>query len=395
MVIELNGNALLEQELLAQRSAVVRLCEQITGRADVAEDLAHEALLLAWRKLPTLRDSHALTGWLMAITRNVCRMWQRSQHWSRLELSLDSEDSSGGVLLETLAGDTDPFQTLDRRELISLVREALTLLPRETQSLLLAKYGAGLPTAVLADQLQLNESAISVRLFRGRQAARHIFATTLREAAIAADLPLDGVQFWRRTTLWCPHCGRQRLEFQLDQATGRLRLRCPSCISTPGRYLFNSSSEQVRGIQSYRSALTTLMNHASAFFGGHAADARASCVRCGSVLGVQHGCAGHGDAPAPTADHAPAFHAAVVYIHCAQCGVTEWAYRSELALYHPAGQRFWTRYRRIELAADQVVEYQGRSVLRTSYRQVDGAAQLEILTDPASHEYLHVVEPAN
>src|SRR5215831_13938863 len=39
-----------------QRARLIRLCSRMTGRSDVAEDLAQETLLEAWRHLHSLRD---------------------------------------------------------------------------------------------------------------------------------------------------------------------------------------------------------------------------------------------------------------------------------------------------------------------------------------------------
>ena len=388
-------HALSEQALLAQRAAVVRLCAQLTGRADVAEDLAHEALLLAWRKLATLRDPAALPAWLAAIARNVCRMWQRQQHADRRTVSLDGDDGDAReqVTAEALRLDT-LTERLERRELLALVREALALLPADTRSLLLAKYGAELPTATLAARLDLSENAVAVRLHRGRQTARQIFATTLRAAASNYGLPLDEALPWRPTTLWCPHCGQQRLRLRFAAASGVLWLECPSCLQTPGGYFLRATGRLLRETGSYQAALQVMMDSTHAFCQQHLGIPRTACHSCGSALMVEASSAGLPGAPVPNGAYAPAAGAAVVYSRCLGCGGGGWAYRSELALlYHPAGQRFWQRYGRIRLAADHLVEHQGRPALRTSYAHVDGAAQLDVLRDPHSYEVLHVVEP--
>src|SRR6266567_3288194 len=69
-LIEISND--LETVLPAERARLVRLCTTITGNGDVAEDLAQETLLEAWRHLHELRDPERRAQWLSGIARNVC-----------------------------------------------------------------------------------------------------------------------------------------------------------------------------------------------------------------------------------------------------------------------------------------------------------------------------------
>src|SRR5438067_13220890 len=64
---------------LDERVRLVRLCASITGNADVAEDLAQETLLEAWRHEDRLRDPERFSQWLSGIARNVCLRWMRKR----------------------------------------------------------------------------------------------------------------------------------------------------------------------------------------------------------------------------------------------------------------------------------------------------------------------------
>ena len=69
--------------------SVHRLALAILGREADAQDAAQEAFVLAWRKLPGLRDPARFDAWLDQIVRNACRMSLRQQRGVR-EISVDS-----------------------------------------------------------------------------------------------------------------------------------------------------------------------------------------------------------------------------------------------------------------------------------------------------------------
>ena len=180
---------------------------------------------------------------------------------------------------------------------------------------------------------------------------------------------------------------------RFDAAEGVLWLECPSCVAEPGRYFMKATGALLRNVGSFEAGFQMMMESTHAFYQQHLPELRAACCFCGGRLMVQAGKAGSPGAPHPNAGSSLAAGAAVLWSRCVSCGAGGWAYRSELALYHPVGQRFWQRYGRIRLVADQLVEHEGRAALRTSYAQVDGAATLDVLRDPSTYEVLHVVEP--
>ena len=62
----------LGEALANERVRLVGLCAALTGNVDVAEDLAQEVLLEAWRGIERLRDVELFSHWLSGIARNVC-----------------------------------------------------------------------------------------------------------------------------------------------------------------------------------------------------------------------------------------------------------------------------------------------------------------------------------
>src|SRR5579885_2762403 len=173
----------LEISLALERPRLVGLCARLTGRNDIAEDLAQETLLEAWRHLNDLRDQQKFSQWLSGIARNVCLRWQQKQgkeasHTAPSALcSLDAPDE----IEEQLADEFDLEIHLDHKELIELLDRALALLPADTRAVLIERYVLESPLADVAARLGVQTSVAAMRLQRGKLALRRVLETQFEE----------------------------------------------------------------------------------------------------------------------------------------------------------------------------------------------------------------------
>src|SRR5437660_1100031 len=125
----------LEGALAGERLRIVGLCATLTRNVDVAEDLAQEVLLEAWRSIERLRDAEQFSHWLSGIARNVCLRWERKQGSYLAHLALPPADDEM-PLEEQLAADVDLEIELERKELVELLDRALAVLPATTRAVL-------------------------------------------------------------------------------------------------------------------------------------------------------------------------------------------------------------------------------------------------------------------
>lgn len=97
-----------EQLVLRYRPAVVRLARTVVG-ADYAEDVAQDALLLAFKALPSIEEPRRFAAWLSAITRNRALRFSKSEdkHLSK-RVALDE------ALLERIEALAKPAAIPDR-----------------------------------------------------------------------------------------------------------------------------------------------------------------------------------------------------------------------------------------------------------------------------------------
>ena len=192
----------------AQRARVVRLCAAVVGPA-AAEDVAQEALLEAWRQRSKLVDPSGADAWLGAIARNVCRRHLRSLGRDR------------SVPTDALPeGRHDDLDRLEREDVVDLLEQALSRLPRDTSTALVGHYVDELSHADIAERLGTSADAVSMRVSRGRAKLRHLLET---------DLHLEGHDGagWRATRLPCADCGRPGMEMRRDDR--EVAFRCRWC----------------------------------------------------------------------------------------------------------------------------------------------------------------------
>jgi RNA polymerase sigma-70 factor (ECF subfamily) len=203
---------------------------------EAAEDLAQEALAVAWQQEHTLRDPARRAQWLMAIARNLSFEWLRKHR--RLAESPRASGFAGDADLPTwdeeIADDVDLEVDLERNELADLLDRALALLPSLTRDVLVECYVRESPQAEIARRWGLTEGAVEARLQRGKLALRRLLVTDLRSEAESYGLIATERDIWQTTPLWCPLCGQNRVDWRVTDDDSSIEFRCPGCSANCG-----------------------------------------------------------------------------------------------------------------------------------------------------------------
>jgi RNA polymerase sigma-70 factor (ECF subfamily) len=149
------------------RADLTRFAYWLSRDRSLAEDIAQETLLRAWRSQDALKDPAALRGWLLTIARREhARLYGRK----RPEL-INLEDCLADPSLER---ESSVAAEGPDGELYGL-REAILRLPMEYREPLLLQVIGGFSTAEIASELGLTLTAVLTRLFRARNKLRALY----------------------------------------------------------------------------------------------------------------------------------------------------------------------------------------------------------------------------
>lgn len=141
-------------------------------------DIVQETFLAAARSARHF-DPHrgSLRGWLWIIAQRQVALYYRKQKPNMLlKQAKNWWATLDGETCDWIDARADiPPNVLQSKELAALVRRALSELPPEYQSLLLAKYVDNQPAGLIAEQMACSEVAVRSKLARARKAFRKAY----------------------------------------------------------------------------------------------------------------------------------------------------------------------------------------------------------------------------
>lgn len=345
------------------RRRLVRLCAALSGDPGVAEDLAQETLLEAWRNAHKLRDAEGAERWLAAIARNVCLRWSRRRGRESAALTPWAEDVADDEL--------DLEADLERAELVGLLDRALGLLPPATRDVLVERYVHGSPNAEIGVRLGLSEDAVAMRASRGRVALRRVLASELRREAEAHGL-VDAGGGWRSTRVWCAECGRRTLVARREEPPGVVSFRCPGCnpdgVGAEYR-LGNPLFARVIGeVVRPTAILARAAEWSRRYFAPGAGGEPVGCTRCGRALQLRRS---YRDARGRRSDG--------LYAACEACGEQVSTSARGLAQSMPEVRALRRRHARTRVVPERRVELDGRAAILVRYEDVLGSAGVDVV----------------
>ena len=358
----------LEDAFAQSRSRLVRWMTALTHDPQAAEDIVQDTLLIAWQKHADLTDPAGVDAWLNAIAHNVYKRWARA-HGKTAKLLIDLDETT------IPAADTTEYD-LERDELIDMLDAAIDMLPAQTREILIARYMEGLPQAKVAQLLGMTESAVAVRVHRGKLTLREIMDTE-------SD---DG---WKSTRIWCPVCGKSHYESQFNPETGDFFLRCPGCDDRHPELQSWGHREHPaipisKGLKTIKPALNRVMKWMHQDLNPVLPTGWYRCYHCDLPIKIELG----------MPPEMPAKHVDLPGVHyrCHKCGNVGYSALNGIALITPQGTRFWKDHERIQYVGMKALnEYEGRAAIVVSNVSLKQPEQrFEVIFAQDTHEILSI-----
>ena len=171
----LRGDREAFDDIFDQYSRVMhRTAYRIVKDPDIAEDAVQDAFILAWQRLPSLRESGALRSWLLRIVVNQCisfkRRLARSTMFIRQSFSEQETDLASQI--------TNYYEGYMERNWD--LAQAIENLPAKQQMVIALHYYQGMTLPEISQALQISENTLKKRI----QAALRNLRRVLRDAEI-------------------------------------------------------------------------------------------------------------------------------------------------------------------------------------------------------------------
>lgn len=145
---------------------------------ELARDACQEAFLVAWRRLPALREPAAFGGWLKRLIHTQCsRVWRRGG-WAEIPDRTD--------IAEVADGASDTAELVSRHEVRQLIRRAVTALPVGEREAVILFYFLGEPLRAIALALGVSVGLAGKRIYTARLRLRRALPRSITETFLAA-----------------------------------------------------------------------------------------------------------------------------------------------------------------------------------------------------------------
>ncbi len=167
---------------------MVNLSYQIVADRDLAEDIAQETFLRAYKSASRYRQISKFSTWLYTIAINLCRNELRRRKFKMLSLEGMAERDDDDKLRVDIADEKlKPDLDFERRETGRLVREAVAKLPEKFKTPLVLRDIQELSYEEIGEILNLPEGTVKSRINRGRLRVKEILKPLLRETNREGD----------------------------------------------------------------------------------------------------------------------------------------------------------------------------------------------------------------
>tara|TARA_Y100000590_G_scaffold121738_2_gene139399 strand:- start:7240 stop:7854 length:615 start_codon:yes stop_codon:yes gene_type:complete len=154
--------------VLKYQSRTVAIAMKFVKDLQIAEDIAQESFLKAYKSLDSFREESAFYTWLYRITSNTSKNYLVSK--KRKKELLEAEIlSSEDIDIFDIPSGSSPEEIMEANNLRELIFESLTNLPEDIRTALSLREFEGLSYEDISEVLNCPIGTVRSRIFRGRE----------------------------------------------------------------------------------------------------------------------------------------------------------------------------------------------------------------------------------
>ena len=165
---QLGDKSAFEELVKRHQDLVFSLSFKLTGNRELANDVAQESFIRAWKAIEKFRGDSTFGTWIYRITVNTAWTLRKK---AKKHYSLNIEDTQEPVVI---GEKKDPELVAINSDLSVVLRKALNQIPLEQRIIVELKNIEGRSHKEIADYLDISVTAAKVRLHRAHQKLRNI-----------------------------------------------------------------------------------------------------------------------------------------------------------------------------------------------------------------------------
>ena len=165
---QLGDKSAFEELVKRHQDLVFSLSFKLTGNRELANDVAQESFIRAWKAIEKFRGDSTFGTWIYRITVNTAWTLRKK---AKKHYSLNIEDTQEPVVIDEKK---DPELVAINSDLSVVLRKALNQIPLEQRINVELKNIDGRSHKEIADYLDISVTAAKVRLHRAHQKLRNI-----------------------------------------------------------------------------------------------------------------------------------------------------------------------------------------------------------------------------
>ena len=165
---QLGDKSAFEELVKRHQDLVFSLSFKLTGNRELANDVAQESFIRAWKAIEKFRGDSTFGTWIYRITVNTAWTLRKK---AKKHYSLNIEDTQEPAVIDEKK---DPELVAINSDLSVVLRKALNQIPLEQRIIVELKNIEGRSHKEIADYLDISVTAAKVRLHRAHQKLRNI-----------------------------------------------------------------------------------------------------------------------------------------------------------------------------------------------------------------------------